>query len=49
MTASWWNSRTDIEAFAGQDISVAVFYPDDDDYLVDRETTVTHYDVAGTV
>jgi hypothetical protein len=45
MTISWWSSRADIEAFAGQDIGVAVFYPEDDDYLIDRETTVTHYDV----
>jgi heme-degrading monooxygenase HmoA len=46
MTVSWWSSRTDIEGFAGQDIEAALFYPEDDDYLVDRETTVTHYDVA---
>jgi SAM-dependent methyltransferase len=49
MMVSWWSSRTDIEAFAGQDIDVAVFYPEDDDYLVDRETTVMHYDVARAV
>jgi len=49
MTVSWWSSRTDIEALAGQDIGVAVFYAEDDDYLVDRETTVTHYDVARPV
>ena len=29
-------------------LGVAVFYPEDDDYLIDRETTVTHYDVART-
>jgi heme-degrading monooxygenase HmoA len=46
MTVSWWSSRTVIEGFAGQDIEVAVFYPEDVDYLIDRETTVTHYDVA---
>jgi hypothetical protein len=34
------------EGFAGRNIDVAVFYPEDDDYLIDRETTVTHYDVA---
>jgi heme-degrading monooxygenase HmoA len=49
MTVSWWSSRADIEGFAGQDISVAVFYPEDDDYLVARETTVTHYEVARTL
>ena len=46
MTVSWWSSRADIERFADHDIDVAVFYPEDDNYLIDRETTVTHYDVA---
>jgi hypothetical protein len=49
MTISWWSSPTDIEGFAGQNIDVAVFYPEDDDYLIDRETNVTHYDVARTL
>ena len=49
MTVSWWSSQTDVEGFAGQHIEVAVFYPEDDDYLIDRETTVTHYDVAQTL
>lgn len=46
ITVSWWRSRADIEGFAGQDIDAAVFYPEDDDYLIDREMTVHHYDVA---
>jgi heme-degrading monooxygenase HmoA len=46
VTVSWWSSRASIEAFAGADIETAVFYPEDDDYLIDRETTVTHFDVA---
>ena len=46
VTLSWWSSLKDIEAFAGQHIEVAVFYPEDDDYLIDRETTVRHYEVA---
>ena len=45
-TISFWRSRDDIRAFAGDDIEVAVFYPEDDRYLVDRETTVLHFDVA---
>jgi hypothetical protein len=49
MTVSWWSSLTDVEGFAGQNIEVAVFYPEDDGYLIDRETTVTHYDVARTM
>jgi hypothetical protein len=48
MTVSWWSSRADIEGFAGREISTAVFYPEDDDYRIGRETTVTHYEVAQT-
>jgi heme-degrading monooxygenase HmoA len=46
LTVSWWESRTAIVGFAGPDIEAAVFYPDDDEYLVDRETTVSHFEVA---
>jgi heme-degrading monooxygenase HmoA len=46
VTVSWWATRSDIEGFAGADIDVAVFYPEDDQYLVDRETRVSHYEVA---
>jgi heme-degrading monooxygenase HmoA len=46
VTVSWWESRTSIVGFAGQDIDVAVFYAEDDRYLIERETTVSHYDVA---
>ncbi len=44
-TLSFWESRQVISGFAGEDISRAVFYPEDDRYLVDREVTVTHYEV----
>ena len=49
MTVSWWSSRADIEGFAGRDIDVAVFYPEDDDYLLDRETTVRHHEVMRSI
>jgi hypothetical protein len=39
---SLWRDRASIEAFAGADISVARFFPDDDRYLVERELTVRH-------
>jgi hypothetical protein len=32
---------------AGQDIEQAVFYRDDDQYLIERDLTVRHYEVAG--
>jgi heme-degrading monooxygenase HmoA len=46
VTLSFWASRDAIRGFAGDDIELAVFYPDDERFLVDRETTVTHFDVV---
>jgi len=43
-----WESLAAIRRFAGADPERAVFYPDDDAYLVDREWTVRHYDVYGS-
>ncbi|GIE29079.1 hypothetical protein Ait01nite_021240 [Actinoplanes italicus] len=45
-TLSWWESLEVIRGFAGDDIGRAVFYPEDDDFLLDRETTVTHHEVV---
>jgi len=45
LTLSWWSSLDTIRGIAGGDIEVAKFYLEDDDYLIDRETTVTHYQV----
>jgi heme-degrading monooxygenase HmoA len=43
VTVSFWDSQESIEAFAGPNIEEAVFYPEDDRYLVDRETRVKHF------
>ena len=43
LTISLWDSLESIAGFAGDDIDQAVFYPEDDQYLVDRETTVSHF------
>lgn len=48
VTLSLWDSQESIVAFAGDDIDRAVFYPEDDRYLVDREETVSHYDVLAS-
>ena len=47
VTFSLWDSRDSIRAFAGHDIDQAVFYPEDDHFLLERDLTVRHYDVAG--
>jgi heme-degrading monooxygenase HmoA len=46
VTLSWWDSLDAIHGFAGDDIEVARFYPEDDEYLVDRERFVRHYEVG---
>ena len=47
VTLSFWVSREAIRGFAGDDIERAVYYPEDERYLVDREMTVTHFEVVG--
>jgi heme-degrading monooxygenase HmoA len=46
ITYSLWDDRNAIAAFAGDDIEAAVYYPEDDRYLIERDATVTHYEVA---
>jgi heme-degrading monooxygenase HmoA len=48
ITVSFWESREAVEAFAGQDIDTAVCYPGDEKFLIERDLTVNHYEVAGT-
>jgi heme-degrading monooxygenase HmoA len=47
VTLSFWDSMEAVARFAGDDVSKAVFYPEDDSYLVDRDLSVTHYEIAG--
>ena len=47
-TLSLWDSMDAVRAFAGPEPDRAVFYPEDDRFLVERDVTVKHYDVAGT-
>jgi heme-degrading monooxygenase HmoA len=46
ITFSLWDSRDSIRAFAGEDIEQAVFYPEDDRFLIERDVTVRHYEVV---
>ena len=45
LTISFWDTHDSITAFAGQDIEQAVFWPEDERFLIDRETTVKHFNV----
>jgi antibiotic biosynthesis monooxygenase (ABM) superfamily enzyme len=40
-----FESLDDIAAFAGDELEEAVFFPEDDRYLVERDLTVKHYEV----
>ena len=42
---SLWDSKDAIRQFAGDDIEKAVFYPEDERFLVERELVATHYEV----
>jgi heme-degrading monooxygenase HmoA len=46
LIVSFWESEEAIRAFAGADIERAVFYPEDDRFLVERDNHVAHFDVV---
>jgi heme-degrading monooxygenase HmoA len=43
---SVWTSMEAVRAFAGTEPERAVFYPEDDAFLVERDLHVEHYDAA---
>jgi heme-degrading monooxygenase HmoA len=45
VTFSLWENMAAVRAFAGDDPSRAVYYPEDDRFLVERSSTVEHYEV----
>ena len=49
ITLSMWDSEEAIRAFAGEDIEAAVLYPEDERYLIDEESSVTHHEVVDEV
>jgi len=40
-----FDSLDNVRAFAGDDLEVAVFFPEDDRYLVERDLAVSHHEV----
>ena len=45
VTLSFWDSLEAIRAFAGDDLERAVYYPEDDRFLVEREDRVKHWEL----
>lgn len=41
-----WDSEAAVRGFAGDDISRAVFYPEDERFLIDKDDHVDHYEVV---
>jgi heme-degrading monooxygenase HmoA len=41
-----WDSLEAIRGFAGDDVEAAVYYAEDDRFLLERDLTVKHYEVA---
>ena len=41
---TFWESLDAIKRFAGPDFEKARYYPEDDEYLLEREPTVAHYE-----
>ncbi|GLQ56090.1 hypothetical protein [Devosia nitrariae] len=47
-TISWWTDLDAVRRFAGDDYQVARYYPEDDQYLLERPEFVEHHEVRGS-
>ena len=47
ITMTLWTNLDVIKNFAGENIDVAKYYPEDKDFLLEFEPTVVHYEVVG--
>jgi heme-degrading monooxygenase HmoA len=45
MMFTLWDSLEAVRAFAGDEYETAVFYPEDDRFLVERDLSAAHYEV----
>ena len=45
ITLTFWKDIDSIKAFAGEDVEVAKYYPEDEAFLLELEPKVLHYDV----
>ena len=47
ITLTFWKDLDSIKAFAGEDVEVAKYYPEDKNFLFEFEPKVVHYEVVG--
>jgi heme-degrading monooxygenase HmoA len=46
MAVTLWESLDAIRAFAGDDIEAAVYYPEDERFLIEQDDRVKHYEIV---
>ena len=46
VTFTLWESFEAVKAFAGDDYETAVYYPEDERFLVEHDLTCAHFEVA---
>jgi hypothetical protein len=44
---TFWEDMDVIRGFAGEEVERAKYYPEDQDFLLEFEPTVVHYEVVG--
>ena len=47
MTLTFWENLEAIRRFAGANVEAAKYYPEDNDFLLEFEPGVVHYEVVG--
>ncbi len=47
MTLTFWEDMQAIQGFAGEDVERAKYYTEDQEFLLEYEPTVVHYEVVG--
>ncbi len=47
LTLTFWESWEALRRFAGEDLEAAKYYPEDEEFLLEFEPHVVHYEVAG--
>jgi heme-degrading monooxygenase HmoA len=47
ITLTFWKNLEVIKTFAGDDVEAAKYYPEDNDFLLEFEPKVVHYEVVG--
>lgn len=47
ITLTFWRDMESIKAFAGEEVEAAKYYPEDQDFLLEFEPRVVHYEVVG--